>query len=372
MSQIQAQVLASADPTFISRNLQLDAPKAGEVLVDVAACGVCHTDLHVVKEEVNFPRPAVLGHEVSGVVVDVGDGVDHVEAGDRVVAAFIMPCGSCRHCQNGLEEICEVFFENNRINGQLLDGTTRIHEEDGTEVAMYSMAGHTSRTVVPSSAVFAVPDQVNLQDAAILGCSIFTAYGSVFQAGEVREGDTVAVVAAGGIGLSIAHLAAAAGAARVFVIDLDDAKLALAQELGATDVINARQQDPLEVISTELGHGVDVVFEALGTQATVKQAISLADDGGRVVLTGIAPPGHVLDTAIAHVVRRKIQIVGSYGATVSTAMPAVIELAAQNKVDLKKLITDRFDFNQTDAAYKALDARKIRGRGVISINPDLK
>ena len=371
MATVQTQVLSTTQRSIAEETLELDPPKADEVLIDVAACGVCHTDLHVIKEEVGFPRPAVLGHEVSGVVNQVGDSVTHVTVGDRVVAAFIMPCGACRHCSEGLEEICEVFFDNNRIRGRLLDGTTRLHRPDGTEVAMYSMAGHSHSTVVPASAVFRLPEAVSLQDAAILGCSIFTAYGSVVETGEVAAGETVAVVAAGGIGLSITHLAAAAGARRIFVIDLDDEKLALAKELGATDVINAREQDPLEVITQELGHGVDKVFEALGTQATVEQAISLVDDGGRVVLTGIAPPGHVLNTPIAHVVRRKIQIMGSYGAKVSTAMPAVIELAAQGKVAVEKLITDRYSFDQTDAAYRALDAREIRGRGVISINPEL-
>lgn len=371
MDYIQSQVLGSTSPDIVSETLELDAPQSGEVLIDIAACGVCHTDLHVIKEEVEFPRPAVLGHEVAGVVVDVGAAVDHVQAGDRVAAAFIMPCGSCRHCKVGLEAICEVFFKNNRIHGRLLDGTTRLHRQDGTEVAMYSMAGHATRAVVPASAIFSLPKNVNLQDAAILGCSIFTSYGAVFETGQVIEGETVAVVAAGGIGLSITHLAAAAGASRIFVIDLADDKLKLAQELGATDVINSNHQDPLDVIIKELGHGVDKVFEALGTQATVQQAVSLVDDGGRVVLAGIAPPGHVLDIPIAHMVRRKIEVVGSYGATVSSAMPAVIDLAAQGKVKLDKLITDRFSFDQTAAAYKSLDKRKIRGRSVIIVNPDL-
>lgn len=372
MGTIRAQILGTTEAAILPAAIQLDGPKADEVVLDIAACGVCHTDLHVIKEEVAFPRPAVLGHEVSGIIVATGDGVDHVAPGDRVVASFIMPCGECRHCRNGLEEICEVFFNHNRVQGRLLDGTTRMHRTDGTDVAMYSMAGHSEQTIVPASAVFALPDEVALQDAAILGCSLFTAYGSVFQTGEVSSGDTVAVVAAGGIGLSITHLAAAAGAQRIFVIDLDDSKLSLAQELGATDVINASHQDPLEYMTTELGHGVDVVFEALGTQATVSQAVSLADDGGRVVLTGIAPPGHVLDTPIAHVVRRKIEILGSYGATVSTAMPAVIDLVAQGEIALQQLITDRFTFDQTDEAYRALDARKIQGRGLITINSDLQ
>lgn len=372
MSEIQAQVLASTNQHIRTETLHLGVPKAGEVLVDIAACGVCHTDLHVIKGEVNFPRPAVLGHEVSGIVADVGEGVDHVRAGDRVVASFIMPCRSCRHCAADREELCEVFFTKNRLNGTLLDDTTRIQRADGTDVAMYSMAGHASQAIIPAAAVFWLPEAVPLHDAAILGCSIFTSYGSVVQVGQVAKGDTVAVVAAGGIGLAITHLAAAAGASRIFVIDIDDAKLDLAKELGATDVINSSHQDPSNVITTALGHGVDVVFEALGTQQTVGQAVSLADDGGKVVLTGIAPPGHVLDIPIAHVVRRKIQILGSYGANISTAMPAVIEMAAQGKIALDTLITDRFSFDQTDSAYQALNDRKIRGRGVIEIHPALQ
>lgn len=266
----------------------------------------------------------MLGHEVSGVVRQVGPGVTHVEPGDRVVASFIMPCGVCHHCSSGLEELCEEFFTKNRLAGQLLDGTTRLHRGNGEEVAMYSMGGHATHAVIPASAVFLLPDTVPLADAAILGCSLFTAYGAVFQTGHVHPGDTVAMVAAGGIGLSIIHLAAAAGAARIFVIDLDDEKLALATRLGATDVM----------------------------------------------LTGIAPPGHVLDAAIAHVVRRKITIRGSYGAAVSHAMPAVIDLAARGKLALGQLMTDRFSFDQTAAAYRALAARQITGRGLIEIHPE--
>src|SRR5699024_7993906 len=162
---------------------------------------------------------------------------------------------------------------------------------------------------------------VNLQDAAILGCSIFTSYGAVFETGQVAEGETVAVVAAGGLGLSITHLAAAAGASRIFVIDLADDKLQLAKELGATDGINSNQQDALERSTKELGDGLAKVLEAVGTEATGQEAGPLVDDGGRVVSAGIAPRGHRLDMPIAHMVPRKSEVVGSYGATVPSALP---------------------------------------------------
>lgn len=198
----------------------------------------------------------------------VGEGVDHVSPGDRVVCSFIMSRGTCRRCTNGLAEICETFFTNNRINGRLLDGTTRLHRPDGVPVAMYPMSGHATEAIVPTSAVLSLPDSVPLQDAAILGCSIFTAYGFVHDVAAVQPGENVAVVAAGGIGLSIIHLACAAGAPNVVAIDVDEEKLALAEELGATLTFNSTTTDPATAIHEHLGQGVNVAFEASGSTPT--------------------------------------------------------------------------------------------------------
>src|SRR5699024_5180310 len=198
----------SISPDIAPETLELDPPQSAEVLIDVAACGVCHTDLHVIKQEVEFPRPAVLGHEVAGVVADVGAEVDHVQVGDRVAAAFIMPCGSCRHCKVGLEAICDVSFQHHGLQGLLLDGPTRLHQQNGIRVAMYSMAGHSTRAVVPASATFKLPQDVKLQDAATLRRSIFTSYGAVSETGQVAEGETGGAVAAGGIGLAVTRPAA--------------------------------------------------------------------------------------------------------------------------------------------------------------------
>lgn len=364
-------VLERPNEPLREESLVLSEPCEEEVLVEVAACGVCHTDLHVMKDEVRFPTPAVLGHEVSGIVRSVGPRVEHLHSGDRVVCSFIMPCGECRHCVDGLEDICENFFVFNRLNGTLYDGTTRIHRQNGDPVSMYSMGGHATHCVVPSRAVFPLPDEVPLSEAALLGCSLFTAYGAVRSVAEVTEGETVAVVAAGGIGLSIIHLARAFGAKRVIAIDIDDEKLALAAEFGATDVINSATTDPMDAVKSRFGRGVDVAFEALGSQPTVKLAVSLLDDGGRAVLAGIAPVGHTMDIDITQLVRRKLRILGSFGASASRAMPAVIDLAAQGRIDLQKLITQRFSFDEIPLAYEHLNRREIRGRGLVEINPTL-
>lgn len=371
MPEIPAFVLEQARQSPHRQTLTLSGPQDGEVLVEIAACGVCHTDLHVIKDEVAFPKPAVLGHEVSGVVRQVGAGVNHVAPGDRVACSFIMPCGSCRHCQLGLEDLCEVFFQRNRLRGQLYDGSTRLARGD-EPIAMYSMAGHAAQCVVPAGAVFPLPEQVPLQEAAVLGCSLFTGYGAVRIVADLQPGESVAVIAAGGVGLSIIHLARAAGAERVIAVDIDDDKLALASQLGATDVINSSHTDPVEAVTALLGHGVDAAFEALGSVPTVKLAVDLLDDGGRAVLAGIAPAGQTMDVDITKVVRRKLRILGSFGAPASAAMPEVIRWAAEGRIDLDRLITQRFSFDQIAQAYQLLDQRKILGRALIQINPDLQ
>ena len=221
-------------------------PKAGEVLLQVRACGVCATDLHVIKGEVGFPTPCVLGHEVSGVVEAVGDGVVTCAPGDRVAAAFLMPCGFCRSCARGRDDLCETFFGLNRVRGTLYDGTTRLYRTDGTPLAMYSMGGLAEYAVVPATAVFPVPVGLDLEAAAVLGCAVLTAYGAVAHGAPVRPGDRVAVVAVGGIGQNIVQMARAFGAVQIIAVGRGQAKLDVAKQMGATDTVDSRATDPVE------------------------------------------------------------------------------------------------------------------------------
>lgn len=365
---MRAAVLPSPGQPLELRELDRPTPKAGEVLIEVAACGVCHTDLHVIKDEVAFPSPCVLGHEISGTVAEVGPGVDDLAAGARVVSSFIMPCGTCRHCVRGHEDLCETFFAHNRLRGTLYDGQTRLFEPGGDPVWMYSMGGLAEYSVVPRTDVFALPDELDLRDAAILGCSVFTAVGAVRNVAKVQPGDTVAVVAVGGVGMNLVQVARVFGARQVIAVDLSEQKLALARQLGATDTVDASDGDPVEQVR-ELtgGRGVDVAFEALGNPQTVRTAVQVVDDGGRAVLVGIAPAGVEASFEITHLVRRKIQVLGSYGARARTDMPLTIDLAARGLIDVAGLITDRFTLDQASAAYTALDERRIVGRGVVEL-----
>jgi succinate semialdehyde reductase (NADPH) len=365
---MKAMVLKDASGALRLEELIRPQPGPGEVLVEVAACGVCHTDLHVVKGEVAFPTPCVLGHEISGTIRETGAGVSGFAPGDRVVSSFIMPCGTCRHCVRGHEDLCETFFAQNRLKGTLYDGRTRLAREDGSPIWMYSMAGLAEYAVVPATDVFAVPQNVSLVEAAILGCSVFTAYGALHNVAGLRFGETVAVVAIGGVGSNIVQLARAMGAPVVVAVDRVDEKLEAAAALGATHLVNAETEDvAARVAEITGGRGVDVAFEALGRPQTFELALNLLGDGGRAVMVGIAPAGVTGQIDITRLVRRKLQILGSYGARARTDMPAVLRLAAEGVVRPGQIITRRYGLDAAAEAYAALDRGEIVGRAVIEI-----
>ena len=362
---MRAVVLEAPGEPLRVEELARPAPLEGEVLVRVCGCGVCHTDLHVLKGEVAFPTPCVLGHEISGVVAAVGAGVAGIAEGDRVACAFIMPCGTCRHCLIGRDDLCERFFAMNRLAGTLYDGTSRLRRSDGSTLAMYSMAGLAEYSVVPATDVFAVPDSIDLASAAVLGCAVFTAYGAVTHAGGVAEGDSVAVVAAGGVGLNIVALARAFGAARVVAVDVSAEKLETARSMGATDVVNAADGDPVAAVRELIGGGVDVAFEALGRPATVAQAFRMVRDGGTAVCVGIAAGAAAAEIPITHLVRRGIRLVGSFGARTRADMPRVIELAQSGAIDLDALISARVSLDAAAETYARLDRGEVAGRALV-------
>jgi len=363
---MRAAVLDAPGAPLRVETVPMPRPREGEVLVRVHGCGVCHTDLHVMKGEVAFPTPCVLGHEIAGVIEELGPGVGGHTTGERVVAAFIMPCGHCRQCVRGRDELCETFFALNRLRGTLYDGTSRLARPDGTPLAMYSMAGLAEYAVVPATDVFALPDSLELASAAVLGCAVFTAYGAVAHAGAVRPGDRVAVVAAGGVGLNIIALARHFGASQVIAIDVAAEKLEAALALGATDLVDGSACDPVAAVRERSGGGVDVAFEALGRPQTVAQAFKMVRDGGTVVAVGIGAGAAAAEIEITHMVRREIRLTGSFGARTRADMPKIIELAAAGAVDLGELISERVGLDEVERIYRALDRGEVRGRALVT------
>jgi succinate semialdehyde reductase (NADPH) len=366
---MKALVLSEVGGHLILEEIPTPQPKAGEVLVKVAACGVCHTDLHVMKGEVKFPLPCVLGHEISGLVEEVPADVKTVRPGDAIVCSFIMPCGVCHYCVRGRDDLCETFFAMNRLKGTLYDGESRLRRAEGAPLAMYSMGGLAEYAVVPATDVFPAPANVPLTDACILGCAMMTAYGALKNQAKLQPNESVAVVGTGGVGSNVIQLAKAFGAVQVIAVDIREDKLAAAKELGATHGVNAAQSDPVaEVLAITGGYGVDVAIEALGRPETVVNAFMMTRDGGRVVVVGIAPGTTTAGIEITRLVRRGIQLMGSYGSRVRTDMPDVLGLAAHGRVSPSRPITRRYRLEQADDAYAALNRGEIVGRAIVTMS----
>ncbi len=367
---MSAAILDRVNGSLHVEQIPIPEPRAGEVLVRVCACGVCHTDLHVIKGEVAFPMPAVLGHEISGTVAATGPGVQGFPAGTPVVAPFIMPCGDCALCQAGRDDLCEKFFGMNRLKGTLYDGTTRLRREDGSPVAMYSMAGLADYSVVPAAGLFALPAELPLVESAVLGCAVFTAYGAVRHAADLRGGERVAVVACGGVGLNVIQIARAFGAAQIIAVDVSDEKLEVARQLGATDTVNVSGATPEDtakkVFDLTKGRGVEVAFEVLGRPETFAQALALLGDGGRMIAVGIAAGRTAAPVEITRLVRRGLRIIGSYGARTRADMPEILRLAAKGTFRLQTFVTRRYPLAEAEAAYRALSRGEITGRAVVT------
>jgi len=365
---MRAAVCSAVGARLVIEELQEPRPRAGEVLIEVTSCGVCHTDLHVLKGEVIFPLPGVLGHEISGTIVEIGEHVSGIEVGHRVVSSFIMPCGYCRWCVRGEEDLCERFFAMNRLHGTLYDGETRLYRLTGEPISMYSMGGLAERCVVPATDVFMVPDELDLRDVATLGCSALTAYGAVHNVADLNPGDAVAVVAAGGVGLSIVQMASLFGAGQIIAIDVADDKLAAARGLGATAVINSRNVDPVTAVAElTAGRGVDVAFEALGSSITFNTAVNIVGDHGAVVVVGITAAGAVGEIDLSRLPRRKLRILGSYGGRPRTDMPALLDFVSRGLLTPKQVVTRRYSLDSADEAYDALGAGEIVGRAVVDL-----
>jgi succinate semialdehyde reductase (NADPH) len=366
MQTMMAAVLDAAPGGLRIEQIPVPEPRAGEVLVRVKACGVCHTDLHVMKAEVAFPTPAVMGHEISGTVAALGPGVAGPPVGTPVASAFIMPCGFCRFCGWGRDDLCESFFAMNRLKGTLYDGTSRLRRSDGSPIAMYSMAGLAEYAVVPATDVFPLPDSLPLEESAILGCAVFTAYGAVRHGADLRGGERIAVIAVGGVGLNVVQIASAFGASQIIAVDVRDDKLEVARQAGATDVVNSTTSDAVaRVRELTDGQGVDVAFEVLGLTQTFIQAFECIRDGGRMVAVGIAPGKTTAPVEITRLVRRELRIIGSYGARTRADMPEIIRLAERGIFRPEKMVTKRYPLAEADAAYSALARGEIVGRAIV-------
>lgn len=328
---MKAAVFRAAHTPLTIEDVPTPSPGPGQILVRVAGCGVCHTDLHYLDHGTPTfkPPPIVLGHEVAGTVESAGAGVTHPAAGARVLVPAVLSCGHCTYCRLGRENICE----NGTMLGNHIDG------------------GFAEFVVVPARDVCVLPDDVPLVEGAVIADAVTTPFHAVVRRGRVRPGDQVAVVGCGGVGLCVVQIAAAIGA-RVIAVDLRDDKLEAARRFGAADTINAAATpQPDKAIRRLSGGGVDVAFEAVGTAATQLAAVHAVRTGGRVVLVGFNPGTMALPAG--RIMFREIEVLGSLGCR-PVDYPRAIELVRQGRVRLAEMVTHRFPLEQIGEALDTL------------------
>jgi 6-hydroxycyclohex-1-ene-1-carbonyl-CoA dehydrogenase len=330
---VKAAVFYAAHEPMRIEDVPTPQPRAGEILIRVAGCGVCHTDLHYLDHGTpTFKQPPViLGHEIAGTVAALGAGVTTLKETDRVLVPAVLSCGHCTLCRTGRENICE----NSQMLGNHIDG------------------GYAEYVVVPAKDVFRMPDDVPLVEGSVIADAVTTPFHAVVRRGKVAAGDWVIVFGCGGVGLSLVQVAAAVGA-RVIAVDVKDAKLETARRFGATATLNPAAVPKLDKAVRALsGGGVDVAFEAVGKATAQEAALNCLKTGGRLVLVGYSP--ETLPLNAGRVMFRELDIMGSLGCR-PVDYPRAIELVRQGKVRLADMVTHRFPLERIGEAMDTLRA----------------
>jgi S-(hydroxymethyl)glutathione dehydrogenase/alcohol dehydrogenase len=357
---MRAAVLWAFGEPLSVEEVELDPPREGEVLVRMAASGVCHSDLHVVQGIHPTALPVVLGHEGAGVVEEVGPGVSNVRPGDHVMLSWLPYCGRCRQCAQGMPNRCEDVAW---YDATMADGTCRLHRGD-ERIHHYNTSSFAERSVVPAQTAIPVDPSLPLRELALMGCAVMTGVGAALNTARVRPGDSVAVVGCGGVGLNVVQGAAIAGASVIVAVDLVPAKLELAQELGATHVVGAGD-DPVEAVRELTGGGADYAFEALGRPETIEAAIAMTGRGGEAILSGMAPPdARIPLDALSHTLEERAVRGCWYGSCLPLRdFPLLVDLYRQGRLRLDPLIVE-CALDDVNDAFARLEAGE-RARSVI-------
>lgn len=338
------------------QTLDLAAPRAGEVLVRLAASGVCHSDYHVVRGDWTVQTPLVLGHEGAGIVEAVGDGVSHVRPGDHVVLSWVPYCGHCRYCLAGRPALCPL-VQRTAFAGVMHDGTSRLSRGGETVYSYCATGSFADLVVVPATGAVPIRRDAPLDLAALIGCAVTTGVGAVLNTAQVRAGDSVLVIGCGGVGLSAVMGAVIAGAAPIVAVDVNPAALALATELGATAVVDSREQD-VEAALAELAgpDGVDWAFEAIGLKPTIELAYRSIRPGGTAVVVGQAAEGVTVEIDPFVLSDREKRLVGSsYGSShPAREFPRMADLLMAGRLDLDRLVTRRGTLHDLGDAFDAM------------------
>jgi S-(hydroxymethyl)mycothiol dehydrogenase len=332
-------VLSELD-RFGVEELNLDEPGAGEARVRIEATGVCHSDLHVVRTGHSHPLPVLLGHEGAGVVEAVGEGVEHIRPGDRVVVGWRSPCGECRWCLRGAMHLCRT--------PPIAAG--RMHTHDGRDLMGVFRAGtFATRSVLHGASLVRLPVDLPAEQACLLGCAVATGVCSVLKTAEVWEGARVGVIGCGAVGLCVIQGAKVAGAGEIHALDLDERKLEAATRFGATHT------------GPEEAKRLDFVFDVVGRPETVAQGLAMLGHAGTLVYIGLPEPGAEATLPLDYAFDRRLRILVSHGGDHVPAedFPRLAQLAVDGQIDLAGMVTKRIALDDVVQAFADMEAGEV-------------
>ena len=357
---MRAAVLHAPREAMTIEDVAIERPLRREVLVRTVAAGLCHSDLHFIEGAYPTPVPVVLGHESAGIVEAVGEDVAYVKPGDHVIGCLSVFCGHCEFCLSGHMSICQT------AEIKLLPGVAKRLSWQGKHLNQFlNLSSFAEQMVVHEHALVKVREDMPLDLACLIGCSVITGYGAVAHTARIEPGSTVAVFGAGGIGLATINAAQIAGAGRIVAVDKDPFKLDLARVFGATDVVDATEGDTVKRIVALTAGGAHYSFECIGLKATAEQSFSVLRSGGTATLIGMIPVGTKIELHGPDFLReRRIQgcMMGSNRFRID--MPRLIEFYLQGRLHLKEMVSARIRLEQINEGFAALKAGGI-ARNVI-------
>ena len=365
--KIQAAVLSGPNEPFRVEQIDLDEPRAGEVLVRVAAVGVCHSDWHLVSGATKHPMPCVPGHEGAGVVEAVGLGVGDVAVGDHVVLNWAPACGRCFYCVHDKSNLCET-YTGPIWAGTMLDGTTRLSRGGQPVYSYCGLAAFAQRTVVPRQSCVVIRKDVPFEVAALVGCAVATGVGAAMFTAQVRPGESVLVIGCGGVGLSVIQGARLCGASPIMAVDSRTEKIWAAKHFGAQSAILDTDDVAGIAKAHTSGRGFDHVFEAVGVPALQEKALEYVRPGGTLTLAGLSAMGSATNFPSALLTRQEKTIRGSYYGSVHAPrdFPLLLDLYKAGRLNLDDLITRRYSLDQINEAYRDMN-EGVLARGVIIV-----
>jgi alcohol dehydrogenase len=349
---------ATSKPLAIT-SVDLAPPGRGEVLIKIAAAGLCHSDLSVINGDRPRPMPMVLGHEAAGIVEELGEGVTDLQLGDHVVAVFVPSCGHCAPCAEGRPALCEPGAAANGA-GTLLSGARRLARDGEPLNHHLGCSVFAEYATVSRHSVVKIDPKVPLDEAALFGCAVLTGVGAVVNTAQARMGASVAVIGLGGVGLAALIGAHAAGARQIVAIDLADDKLQQARALGATHTVNAGDTDALEQIRALSSGGVEFAFEFAGSVRALELAYRVTRRGGSTITAGLPPSTAVLPLPAVSLVAEERTLKGSYIGTCvpSRDIPRYMDLYTQGRLPVNKLLTGRLTLDEINHGFDLLHEGK--------------